>query len=899
MLNLSEVLNRNGLQSWSRVSEDTRDNLSQVPWIREKVESQDKDAQALQGTGSWAAGENRFTDGPDSSALQDDDAGSNSIDLEAEIDVPEFSLRMIGRNEPPKRPIGEVLDDVRRSLSAIKDEIRNTHRAAPDSADLNKETLSQLGRSSIQTLSQFLNDTSIQPWAAPSNTEASSKKPPPAPELQDVPKAEHTEAPLPQLKHPRSWVPSHLAPKQHRHDSLDSQKCELQLFPAKMSTEENWKRIRRGLPRSIRNQCVFKDNYWWYDGDLANLSGLTRDNNSLGLGPGIGDPTNPSHPVIQKGSITIAGRPLLIERCFVHHKSSAAWTCRPNQPDFSMMTDAPIPVAKDGDPVVVPLAPIEVSPRMVWDKADPLGDKNINPRSFSEDDLKEIARVLWPREFCLYLDGNLQVMVSKRDLLKIKKFPERIGGLSVSFSNCVASSSQSPPSRSRILLLARSAVEELAQRSRGRYKTRAANQSSSRAIQAPEEHATAPSASSRSVSTGSGGTSGAQVSTDMSAPSSARGGSPSRASPPPNLQQPSQGAPPIRDPLPANPQQQSQGGPSGALTGPAGITSDVPATVVVSAPPVLPPTTIPYIPCEVIIGEIPDLGVSCYVGVKIRDGETEKITVPTSAALEAASKARRASGTVKRAKGFLLGDRTISVIGLGVWTRSKPHKKIGTIRHCYDHQDGRTSTMHSVHPDDLLYDVCLVEGEGDNPFAAITSPCTQWWVKAKQTEPGWIVENTLLHIACPAGLRDDALAVDGRKLSAFAQDLPPVNAVYQGVRVVPQGQPYITEPGRGLLPGSKRLIPKIVLGTSTLYRFMGPIESLEGCRGAAVVEVNKDTRQWESVVGLHSFEYLIKAKGSSESDPTWGHFEKGLLAGALSFWGCRYLPPELTGMPLV
>jgi hypothetical protein len=207
--------------------------------------------------------------------------------------------------------------------------------------------------------------------------------------------------------------------------------------------------------------------------------------------------------------------------------------------------------------------------------------------------------------------------------------------------------------------------------------------------------------------------------------------------------------------------------------------------------------------------------------------------------------------------------------------------------------------MHSVHPDDLLYDVCLVEGEGDNPFAAITSPCTHWWVKANQTEPGWIVENTLLHIACPTGLRDDALAVDGRKLSAFAQDLPPVNAVYQGVRVVPQGQPYITESGHGLLPGSKRLIPKIVLCTSTLYRFMGPIESLEGCRGAAVVEVNKGTRQWESVVGFHSFEYLIKAKGSSESDPTWGHFEKGLLAGALSFWGCRYLPPELTVMPLV
>ena len=120
MFNLSEVLNRNGLQSWSRVSENTRDNLSQVPWIREKVESQDKDAQALQGTGSWSAAENRFTDSPELSIRRQGDADSNSIDLEAELEVPEFSLRIIDENEPPRRPIGEVLDDVRKALGAIK-----------------------------------------------------------------------------------------------------------------------------------------------------------------------------------------------------------------------------------------------------------------------------------------------------------------------------------------------------------------------------------------------------------------------------------------------------------------------------------------------------------------------------------------------------------------------------------------------------------------------------------------------------------------------------------------------------------------------------------------------------------------------------------------------------------
>ncbi|KAI9773694.1 MAG: hypothetical protein M1840_006968 [Geoglossum simile] len=888
MLNPSEVLNRNGLQSWSHVSEDTRDNLSQVPWIREKVQPQDRDTQALQGAGSWSAEGDILRESPEGSIqCHDDGAESDSIDLEAEIEVPEFSLRMVGENEPPRRPIGEVLDDVRKSLGAIKDERRKTRRATttpPSSVDISKGTLALPKRSPTHPLSQYLIDPPSQPWAAQPATGVNPQNTGSVFESRSTSKVKHKGV-QPQRTNPRSWTPSNRRPKQHRHDSLDSQKCELQLFPGKMSTEGNWRDIQQKLPHSIRDQCVFKDNYWWYNGDPINLSGLTRNNSSssLGLGPGIGDPTNPSHPIIQKGSITIAGRPLLIERCFTHHKSSAAWTYQPNQSNFDMMTDAPIPCAKDGDPVIVPLAPVEAPPRLVWEKDDPLSGMTINPRSFSEGDLEEIAKVLWPHEFCLYLDGSLQVMIDKKYLSRLQSFPERIGGLRVSFSNCVASSSQAPL-RPRILpsVLARSAIGKFVQRSLGLPRIKAGNKSISRAIRILGD-TTTPSTSSRSLSTKSGTTSGTRTNTsaNTSVPSSVQGVSPSRVSPP------------------ADPQAPSPSGPSNALNGPTGSAGITPSILVASATPVPPPPATSHVPYEVIIGESPELGVSCYVGVKIYDGITDKITVPTSVALEAACKARRASGAGKRAIGHLLRGRAISVIGLGVWTKTEPHSKIGTIQHCYDCQRDRALTMRSIHPDDLLYDVCLVEGEGANPFATITSPCSQWWVKANQTEPGWIVENTLLHIACSTGPRDDARAVDGRKLAEWAQGLPHVNAVYQGIRVVTQGQPNITGSGYGLFSRSKRLIPKMLLCTSTLYRFMGPIESLEDCRGAAVVEVNKETGRWESVVGLHSFEYLIKVKGSSESDPTWDHFKKGLVAGTLSFWGCRRLPPELTSMALV
>lgn len=113
VLQLSSVLSDEGLQSWSHVSEDTRQYLSQVPWIREKVESQDKDIQALQGAGVWST--SSTTDSAHADAQSDDAA---SINLEAE--VPDFSLRRTDSNGPVKKPIAEVLDDVRHKLNSIK-----------------------------------------------------------------------------------------------------------------------------------------------------------------------------------------------------------------------------------------------------------------------------------------------------------------------------------------------------------------------------------------------------------------------------------------------------------------------------------------------------------------------------------------------------------------------------------------------------------------------------------------------------------------------------------------------------------------------------------------------------------------------------------------------------------
>jgi hypothetical protein len=97
-----------------------------------------------------------------------------------------------------------------------------------------------------------------------------------------------------------------------------------------------------------------------------------------------------------------------------------------------------------------------------------------------------------------------------------------------------------------------------------------------------------------------------------------------------------------------------------------------------------------------------------------------------------------------------------------------------------------------------------------------------------------------------------------------------------------------------------RIVPKTVLVTSTLYRFLGAVnDSYDHYRGAAVVQVNRQAGHdnWESVVGLHSFQYLVA--GYSEKNMAWGHIKKGFLAGSLSFWGCRHLPDDLTNMPLI
>jgi hypothetical protein len=112
MLKLSSVLSDQGLESWSHVSEDTKQYLSQVPWIREKVQGHDKDAQDIQGAGVWS------TSSSPESTHADPQSDAGSINLDAGI--PEFSLRRTDSNGPAKKPIGEVLDEVRDKLKSIK-----------------------------------------------------------------------------------------------------------------------------------------------------------------------------------------------------------------------------------------------------------------------------------------------------------------------------------------------------------------------------------------------------------------------------------------------------------------------------------------------------------------------------------------------------------------------------------------------------------------------------------------------------------------------------------------------------------------------------------------------------------------------------------------------------------
>lgn len=119
MLKPSDVLQKYGLKSWSHVSEDTKGNLSQVPWIREKVGNQDKSTNDLQDVGTWAGVEPRYTESPQPGP-SGADSDTENIDLEAGVRVPEFSIRIVDENGPPKRPIWEVLGDVRRSFGSSK-----------------------------------------------------------------------------------------------------------------------------------------------------------------------------------------------------------------------------------------------------------------------------------------------------------------------------------------------------------------------------------------------------------------------------------------------------------------------------------------------------------------------------------------------------------------------------------------------------------------------------------------------------------------------------------------------------------------------------------------------------------------------------------------------------------
>jgi len=110
IVDASQVLSNEGLESWSHVSEDTRKYLSQIPWIREKVNPQEKDTNALQGAGSWSTSPEPIGVTPEN------DVASINLD----IGVPEFSPRRTDSDAPSKKPIAEVLDEVRSTLKYMK-----------------------------------------------------------------------------------------------------------------------------------------------------------------------------------------------------------------------------------------------------------------------------------------------------------------------------------------------------------------------------------------------------------------------------------------------------------------------------------------------------------------------------------------------------------------------------------------------------------------------------------------------------------------------------------------------------------------------------------------------------------------------------------------------------------
>lgn len=653
---------------------------------------------------------------------------------------------------------------------------------------------------------------------------------------------------------------------------------EFQLFPTEIATDENYKEIRNRLPESIRDQCTFKDRYWWYHGDPANLSGLTKGDNSEDLKSRAAVLSKAIHPVIQRGSITIAGRPLLIEDCF--RRSRNSWTCIP---DVNLMQDTPIPQYKDGKTVVVPFEPIKEPANTKWTGKDPLSPRVIDPQKYSEKDFYDIAKAVWPYEFCLWLDGTLQIMLSKKDFKKASiAFPKQVGGLKVTFAHGIASSIQTSQPRSSISSATSDSNSSLRSNlSSHRYKLGRRISSTlkpTRGIKDSEiKH------QSSFVNVGGVPTSIGTRATHQESKINVT-----------NDQSVSSSAPPLSDIHHSTQNGHAKGGNAGSSTVNGNIEENKPNLADDAKPS---PEEVLHVPCEVIVGETIELGVACFVGVKVRDNtdnQALKITIPTSAALEAACKARKAAHKKERLIKWIQGETSIEVIGLSVWIKSN-QEKIGTITHCYD----PSLHTYSKHPDDFKHDICLVEAIAQNSFDAITSPCPQWWTRAHNTEPTQIIQHTRLHIVCPTkdDLSDNARAIDGKELAHFAFNLPdePPNAVYQAVRGVPQGRPKVKSSAH-YKPGSEHAFSKDVLATSTLYRFEGVINSWDQFRGAAVVHVG-DKGKWESVFGLHSFEYLA-GEGKVATRLGWEMVRKEMVRGTLSLWGCRHLPEELTRMEL-
>jgi hypothetical protein len=445
-------------------------------------------------------------------------------------------------------------------------------------------------------------------------------------------------------------------------NSIDSQLLEIQLFPGEKVTEANKDDIKRRLPTSIRAQCTYKDNFWWYDGDPGDLSGLTKDENSERARAGIGDSSKGTQPIIQKGNITIAGRPLLIERCFQKHKE--AWTC---EPDVNIMKDTPIPLYKDGETVVVHPQSIEKPPKFKWKGEDPI-KRAIDPSKYSPTDLLDIANVVWPHEFCLWLDGTLQVMLNTKEAKgKTMTFPRKIGGLNVSFSDAIASSQPKPP-RFRFSKVASNSVTSL--RSLKRKTTFRDSKSSHPTFRGSTEDSARsprpPSTNGGAISSINGLHKDKVDQTNIQDPSSNVNSHPKQTS---------------TDHVHTN-----------------NINGAVKPSNTMNGSAKLPRPTVdndlgdsrarpPHNPCEVVVGETFESGVSCFVGVKIRDHTgTVMITIPTSAALEAACKARKEHGVLPRIMDHVrhpVGKQVIDVIGLHVWTKVDPLHKvwINELRH--------------------------------------------------------------------------------------------------------------------------------------------------------------------------------------------------------------------------